>query len=171
MTDDKQHNRRAAFPSDELPALAEFAFDVPDGWTAGEQPGCIGVFVAPPDGSIFRANLVVDVERVVGSIELVELARELLEADAAQQVDFALVDEKVVETPAGAGLLRATTFADPRLPDRLGQVTFLALAPLRPGASTRDLVQLTASFLARDMDSFASLMADVGRSLTFTGGS
>jgi hypothetical protein len=159
--------RPVAFPSDQLPAFASFTFKLPDGWNAAEQPGCIGVFVEPSSGASFRANLVVDVERVAGAIELAQLARELLETDAAQQAEFALVDEKVLETSDGAALLRATTFCDPRVADPIGQITFLALAPLRPGAATRDLVQLTASFLARDLDRFASLMGDVGRSVAF----
>ena len=65
-----RHEPIHAIPSDDVPALPPFTFEIPDGWTADTVPGALCAVAAPAAADGYRTNVIVEITRCPTTIDL-----------------------------------------------------------------------------------------------------
>jgi len=159
--------RQFAFPRDYQP-VPPFTFDVPSDWATCDAPGCLIALREPDKPGTFRANITVSVDRVERTLELSDVAAEVLNELEREQPDgeLRLEAEKVVVVAGSPASLRVQSFKSPELAYRVLQLQVLFFAP-DSGCEARQLFTLIGTCLEDDGDHYIDCFVAAARSFAF----
>ena len=159
--------RAVHHPGPEAPGVPGFTLDVPAEWSAHEAPGAVlAVSRRNGDGG---AAVVVTTTRIDRGVGLRDVAVRSFAEHRRTHPGIVIDDQRVGRFGERVVYLRGMTVPDARSP--VAQVQALCFAPGGPERTTTDVVALTGSCPAAEIDEHGGVFVDMIASLSFTDGS
>jgi hypothetical protein len=153
-------SRSMRFPSDDVPALPPFTFEIPDGWTADTVPGALCAVAAPAAADGYRTNVIVEITRCPTTIDLDAMVVETTN-------DEPVLHTEAVELGGQPARLVVRGTADAAWPQPLVQWQ-VACVVRNGGARSADLVLLTATCEADEAERSTPQIRALVESFAFT---